>query len=421
MNVHFGEFKRDGLAHLDDAQAEALQNVTVGAHDVLLNITGASIGRVCLAPSDMSGARVNQHVCIIRTVDELRPAYVERFLAAPMMQRKILDENYGFTRQALTKDMIEKFLVPVSPFAEQRRIIAKLEVLSMHLARARAELDRVAALARYLRSSALTSILDRVSKCPLVSIDSLSIAIFDGPFGSNLKSQDYTKNGVRVVRLENIGHLNFIADKQTFISEKKFQMLARHRLFVDDILFSSFIDREVRVCRFPGDSDKREAINKADCFVVRVNPSLCDPRFLTYALAAPSTYEAMKANVHGATRPRIGLSQLRAYEIHCPPTERQKELADQVDIAFTRADRLEAEAARARALLDRLEAAILTKAFRGELVPQDPNDEPANVLLERIKAARSLQAQSQPKQGPKTMPRHPRKKTVMTKSRQTRS
>ena len=56
---------------------------------------------------------------------------------------------------------------------------------------------------------------------------------------------------------------------------------------------------------------------------------------------------------------------------------------------FTRADRLEAEAARARALLDRLEAAILARAFRGELVPQDPEDEPASVLLERIRARRA--------------------------------
>jgi type I restriction enzyme, S subunit len=60
--------------------------------------------------------------------------------------------------------------------------------------------------------------------------------------------------------------------------------------------------------------------------------------------------------------------------------------------AFARVDRLEAETARARALLDRLESAILAKAFRGELVPQDPNDEPASVLLERIRAQRSAVA-----------------------------
>jgi len=91
-----------------------------------------------------------------------------------------------------------------------------------------------------------------------------------------------------------------------------------------------------------------------------------------------------------------------------------------MSLAFARADRLEAEAARARALIDRLEAAILTKAFKGELVPHDPNDEPASVLLERIKVARVQELQSQPRRGRKaTAPRIPReKKAAMTKSRQ---
>ena len=69
---------------------------------------------------------------------------------------------------------------------------------------------------------------------------------------------------------------------------------------------------------------------------------------------------------------------------------------------FARADRLEAEAARARALLDRLEASLLARAFRGELVPQDPNDEPASVLLDRIRAERA--AAPKPKRGRRAKP-----------------
>ena len=65
-----------------------------------------------------------------------------------------------------------------------------------------------------------------------------------------------------------------------------------------------------------------------------------------------------------------------------------------LDIAFARADRLEAEAARARALLDRLESALLAKAYRGELVLQDPNDEPAQVLLDRIRTQRAAAPQT---------------------------
>lgn len=129
MNVHFGGFKYDGLAFIDDAQARKLDNVTVKANDVLLNITGASIGRVTIAPREMEGARVNQHVCIIRTNERIQPRYLELCLAAPYTQDRIFDVQVGATREALTKGMIEKFPIPLPPRAEQKRIVAKLDEL----------------------------------------------------------------------------------------------------------------------------------------------------------------------------------------------------------------------------------------------------------------------------------------------------
>jgi type I restriction enzyme S subunit len=96
-----------------------------------------------------------------------------------------------------------------------------------------------------------------------------------------------------------------------------------------------------------------------------------------------------QANVNG--------SKLKALGIPLPPFDEQAEMLQRLNAAFARADRLEAEAARARALLDRLEAAILAKAFKGELVPQDPNDEPASVLLDRIRAQRAAAPEAKQK------------------------
>jgi type I restriction enzyme S subunit len=171
------------------------------------------------------------------------------------------------------------------------------------------------------------------------------------------------------------------------ISLQKYEGLRRHTLAPGDILFSSFVDREVRVCLFP-DNLGHVAINKADCFAVR-HLSRCDPQFVTFLLASTETYEAMKENVRGVTRPRIGLSQLRDYKIPLPPIAEQNRIAEGIKTVFARANCLETEAARARALLDRLETAILAKAFRGELVPQDPSEEPAHALLDRIRAERA--------------------------------
>jgi type I restriction enzyme, S subunit len=129
MNVHFAGFEPKGLVFLSDEQAKQLANVAVQSGDVLLNITGASIGRVTTAPSELAGARVNQHVAIIRPTQELDARFLAKFLASPAIQRMIDDVQVGATREALTKGMIEQFEIPLPPLAEQKRIVAKVDEL----------------------------------------------------------------------------------------------------------------------------------------------------------------------------------------------------------------------------------------------------------------------------------------------------
>jgi type I restriction enzyme S subunit len=129
MNVHFSGFEPKGLVFLSDEQAKQLANVSVQPGDVLLNITGASIGRVTTAPQEMAGARVNQHVAIIRPIKELDTQFLAKFLVSPEIQRMIDDVQVGATREALTKGLIEQFEIPIPPLTEQKRIVAKVDEL----------------------------------------------------------------------------------------------------------------------------------------------------------------------------------------------------------------------------------------------------------------------------------------------------
>jgi type I restriction enzyme S subunit len=383
--------------------------------DVLYSVTG-SYGIPALVRSDTPFV-FQRHIAILRPSPErCDSSWLAYIMAAPQILAQAREIATGTAQLTVPLTGLRNLQVPLTPLAEQRRIVAKLDALTTRLARARAELDRVFVLATHLRDAVLASTRNELGQYPAVTVADLAAAVFDGPFGSNLKSADYTSSGARVIRLENIGHLRFLSEKETFVSEQKFASLRRHRLQTDDILFSSFVDREVRVCRYPGGGGN-EAINKADCFVVRVDRTICDVGFLTYVLAAPATYEVMRSSVHGATRPRVSLSQLRSYSVGLPPLGRQKELAVHIEATFARADRLEAEADRARVLLDRLECAILAKAFRGELVAQDPNDEPASVMLKRIRDIRAEQPQSRRARTPHRLPRNPREKAAMTKNR----
>ncbi|MDR2204505.1 MAG: restriction endonuclease subunit S [Nitrososphaerota archaeon] len=124
MNVHNGYFKYDELAHITDKQAKQLDNVTVQKNDVLLNITGASVARSCVVPSEILPARVNQHVAIIRcNSPRFNHIFANALLISDSYQRFMLSlgESGGATRQAITKQQIENFTTILPPIEIQTR------------------------------------------------------------------------------------------------------------------------------------------------------------------------------------------------------------------------------------------------------------------------------------------------------------
>jgi type I restriction enzyme S subunit len=131
QNIYNNRFTTEGLAFISDQQADELSNVEIEAGDVLLNITGDSVARCCQAPDYVLPARVNQHVSIIRPDSEqLDPTFLRYFLVSSRMQKKMLMlAAAGATRNALTKGMIEDFVVPKPDITEQRAIAKVLGAL----------------------------------------------------------------------------------------------------------------------------------------------------------------------------------------------------------------------------------------------------------------------------------------------------
>ncbi|MGQ7817263.1 restriction endonuclease subunit S [Metapseudomonas furukawaii] len=131
QNVYNDGFTPSGLAYISEEQAQKLDSVTVQEGDVLLNITGDSVARVCLALNKFLPARVNQHVAIIRPrPSKLDNRFLRYFLASPYQQGLMLGAAAaGATRNALTKGMIEDFKVPCPALGLQRAISNILSVL----------------------------------------------------------------------------------------------------------------------------------------------------------------------------------------------------------------------------------------------------------------------------------------------------
>ena len=126
QNVLDFSFSSDGLAYINDEQADKLRNVELQSGDVLLNITGDSVARACLMDDDYLPGRVNQHVAIIR-IDESKA--VNSYLLYYLQWRKshlLQLASAGATRNALTKGMIEQLEIDLPSLDEQRKVVGIL-------------------------------------------------------------------------------------------------------------------------------------------------------------------------------------------------------------------------------------------------------------------------------------------------------
>lgn len=129
QNVYNLNFEYNGLTYITDGAAKKLSGVTIEKDDILLNITGDSVARTCIVPTNVLPARVNQHVSIIRLKkNTITPKFLNYYLASPYMQSIMLGlaVGKGASRNAITKTMIENFEVPCPPLETQQKIASIL-------------------------------------------------------------------------------------------------------------------------------------------------------------------------------------------------------------------------------------------------------------------------------------------------------
>jgi type I restriction enzyme S subunit len=118
--------------------------------------------------------------------------------------------------------------------------------------------------------------------------------------------------------------------------------------------------------------------------MIRPLPNLLDSAFLMFCLQSPYMQEQILEKSSATAQSNIFLGSIKGLNIPLPTLPEQQEIVRRVEALFAFADRIEARVATLQKTVERLTPATLAKAFRGELVPQDPNDEPASALLERL-------------------------------------
>ncbi len=129
QNVWNEGLRLEGVAYIPPATHAKMSGTVVVANDLLFNITGASIGRCAVVPSDFDEANVSQHVTILRTVIPALNAFLHKVLVSRHVQQTVMDVQVGVSREGLSIAKLGQFLIPVPPLVEQSRIVTRVEEL----------------------------------------------------------------------------------------------------------------------------------------------------------------------------------------------------------------------------------------------------------------------------------------------------
>lgn len=213
-----------------------------------------------------------------------------------------------------------------------------------------------------------------------------SLAI--GPFGSNLKVSDYRETGVPLVFVRNIRSKIFFQKMNPHVTKEKAQHLAQHAVRGGDILITKMGDPPGDVCRYP--QFAADAIITADCIKLTPDTEMLLGEYCEYALASDCCQDQILSHTKGIAQQKVSLETFRTVAVPLTNLDEQHEVCNKLRYFFELLDGLTRSAKNLKMDVKKVDQSILAKAFRGGLVAQDPADEPASVLLERIAAEAAL-------------------------------
>ncbi|HLP92215.1 MAG TPA: restriction endonuclease subunit S [Nostocaceae cyanobacterium] len=283
--------------------------------------------------------------------------------------------------------------INLPPLKEQKRIADKLDNLLMRVDTCRKRLNSIPLILKHFRQAVLTAATsgqlteewrDTQGINKTTNWVSLGDVASEFSYGSSAKSS--ASGSVPVLRMGNIQEGKLDWSNLVFTSDIK--EIEKYQLFTGDVLFNRTNSPELvgKTAVYKGE---RPAIFAGYLIRIRCSADLI-PDYLSYCLNSPAGRDyCRRVKSDAISQSNINAKKLAAFEFELPSIEEQAEIIRRTEILFDFADCLEARYKAAYVQVERLVPALLDKAFRGELITQNPNDEPASVLLDKIRTQRA--------------------------------
>lgn len=406
--------------YLDESFLETKKDFVLKKGDVLIGMSG-SVGKMCLYDLDfpaLQNQRTGKAVPYSETL--LIKKLFWYFLST--IERILLEKGKGLGVANVSADDIEDLVFNLPPLAEQHRIVAKLDFVMQKVESNKQRLDKIPKLLKRFRQSVLAAAVSgkltvewrkeniNIEFPKTKQVKKKNRAVLDD------KSQDYeffelpskwkwltisdvadVKGGKRIPKGEKLVEHNtglpYIKAgdiKNGIVHQNRLEYLLpatqskikNYIVATGDILITNVGACIGDIGIVPKELNKA---NQTENALKLCNHEGVYNYYLAFWLQSPIAQDFVRQTVLSAAQGKLALGRVEVFPIPLPPVEEQKEIIRRLEQLFAFADKLEARYTKAKSMMDKLPQSILAKAFRGELAAQDPNDEPASVLLERIK------------------------------------
>ncbi len=357
--------------------------------DTLLIAMYGSIGKLAITGIECC---TNQAIAFCKVEEKIADKkYL--FYALKWARPELVKLGQGASQQNISQTILKLFEVPLAPKSEQTRIAAKLDELLAQVDTLKARIESIPALLRRFRQSVLAAAVSgRLTKewqhstCEWYETTIGEICLVATGKTPRRDTPDYWSDGDIPWLTSASTGTEFCSKAEQFVTE----------LAVKDCMLKIFQPGTLLMAMY-GEGKTRGQVTELKiaatcnqaCAAITINEQLACRKFVKIRLQ--ENYDEIRQQAVGGAQPNLNLNKVREISIRLPSLKEQTEIVRRVEQLFAFADQLEARVKAAQARIDRLTQSVLAKAFRGELVPQDPNDEPASVLLERIKAQRAAE------------------------------
>ncbi len=383
-NLDSNKIDIKSLNYISKDKFDTLNNGKLVQGDIIYCLRG-TLGK-CAIYNLNNEAAIASSLCILRLNQKMNRSYVFYFLQSPFGTELIKRHDNGTAQPNLSAESFSNYEISLPPLPEQHRIVAKIEELFSDLDKGIESLKTAQAQLKVYRQAVLKWAFEgKLTGTENIKWITLGELCENVEYGSAAKSKEIGK--VPVLRMGNIQGGRFDWSDLVYTDDK--EEIEKYLLYKNDVLFNRTNSPEWvgKTAIYKGE---RPAIFAG--YLIRINykKDMLSPDYLTYFLnsqTAKNYGNSIKS--FGVNQSNINGTKLKGYPFPYAALAEQHRIVSEIETRLSVCDKMEESISQSLEQAEALRQSILKKAFEGKLVPQDPGDEPASALLERIRAERA--------------------------------